>query len=61
MLTMSNLCNQLVQYSRKSNGDALCIYKDPAYPFCPQLQGPFKSENLTPQADSDKFMSTVKV
>ena len=41
MLTMSNLYNQLVQYSRKANGQALCIYGDPAYPLRPQLQGPF--------------------
>ena len=45
MLTMSNLNNQLVQYSRKADGEAQCIYGDPAYPIRPQLQGPFKSEH----------------
>ena len=48
MLTMSNLYNQLVQYSRKANGQALCIYGDPAYPLRHQLQGPLKNQNLTP-------------
>ena len=45
MLPMSNLYNQLVQYSRKANGEALCIYGDSAYPLHPQLQGPFKNQN----------------
>ena len=61
MLTMSNLYNQLVQYSRKANGEALCIYENPAYPLLPQLQGPFENENLTPQqSDFNKSMSTVR-
>ena len=45
MLPMSNLHNQLVQYSRKANGEALCIYGDSAYPLHTQLQGPFKNQN----------------
>ena len=57
MVTMSNLHNQLVPYSRKANGETLCIYGDPAYPLCPQLQGPFKNQNVTPQqADFNKSM-----
>ena len=61
MLTMSNVYNQLVQYSRKANGEALCIYGNPAYPLRSQLQGPFKDQNLTPQqADFNKSMSTVR-
>ena len=61
MLTMSNVYNQLVQYSRKANGEALCIYGNPAYPLRSQLQGPFKNQNLTPQqADFNKSMSTVR-
>ena len=61
MLTMSNLYNQLVQYSRKVNGETLCIYGDPAYPLRPQLQAPFKNQNLTPQQDDfNKSMSAVR-
>ena len=30
MLTVLNVHNQLVQYSRKANGEALCIYGDTA-------------------------------
>ena len=62
MLTMSNLYNQLVQYSRKANGEALCIYGNLAYQLRPHLQGPFKNKNLTPQqADFNKSMSTVRI
>ena len=32
MLAESSLCNQLVLYSRVTNGDPLCLYGDPAYP-----------------------------
>ena len=33
----------------------------PTYPLRPQLQGPFKNQNLTPQqADFNKSMSTVR-
>ena len=61
MLTTSNLYNQLAQYSRKENGEPLCIYGGPIYPLRPQLQGPFKNQNLTPQqADFNKSMSTVR-
>ena len=61
MLTMSNLHNQLVQYSRKADGEALCIYGDPSYPLHLQLQSPFKNQNLTPQqAVFNKSMSTVR-
>ena len=37
-LTLPNLCNQLVQYSRKANGEALCIYGDHGYQLRPQRQ-----------------------
>ena len=61
MLTMPNLYNRLVQYSRKANGEALCIYGDPACPLRPQLQGPFKNQNLIPQqADFNKSISTMR-
>ena len=33
----------------------------PTYPLRPQLQGPFKNQNLTPQqADFNKSMNTVR-
>ena len=61
MLTMSNLYNQLVQYSKKANGETLSIHGDPAYPLCSQLQSAFKNKNLTLQhADFNKSMSTVR-
>ena len=41
------MCNQLVQYSRKANGEVLCIYGDLGYQLCPQLQGPFNNQGLT--------------
>ena len=54
MLTMSNLYNQLVQCSRTANDEVLCINGDPAYPLRPQLQGPFKNQNLTPQISANR-------
>ena len=61
MLTMSNLYNQLLQYSKKANGETLSIHGDPAYPLCSQLQSAFKNKNLTLQhADFNKSMSTVR-
>ena len=47
MLAESSLYNQLVLFSRATNGDPLCLYGDPAYPHRPQLQSPFKGARLT--------------
>ena len=41
MLVMSGLLDELEEYSYAPNGDALCIYGDPAYPLRQHLQCPF--------------------
>ena len=62
MLAMSQLYPQLQQFSINQNGQPLCIYGDPAYPFRPQLQAPFKGNNVTPmQNEYNKAMSAVRV
>ena len=62
MLAESSLYNQLVLYSRATNGDALCLYGDPAYPHRPQLQIPFKGARLTQnEMDWNSVMSSVRV
>ena len=60
MLAISNLYKLLTQYSIKQNGDLLCIYGDPAYPLCLQLQAPYMNALLTPQ-QKDFNMSMSKV
>ena len=48
-------------FFRDQNGRPMCIYGDPAYPHRPQLQGPFKGNNLTPlQKQYNKAMSEVR-
>ena len=62
MLAESSLYNQLVLYSRATNGDPLCLYGDPAYPHRPQLQSPFKGARLTQnEMDWNSAMSSVRV
>ena len=62
MLAKSSLYNQLVLYSRATNGDPLCLYGDPAYPHRPQLQSPFKGARLTQnEMDWNSAMSSVRV
>ena len=58
-LTLPNLCNQLVQYSRKANGEVLCIYGDHGYQLRPQRQGPFSKFN-TKTRDFNKLMNLVR-
>ena len=61
MLAMSQIYPQMQQFSRDQNGRPMCIYGDPAYPHRPQLQGPFKGNNLTPlQKQYNKAMSEVR-
>ena len=48
MLAMSQIYPHMQQFSRDQNGQPMCIYGDPAYPHRPQLQGPFKGNNLAP-------------
>lgn len=47
MLTDSGLLLQLQQYSYGPNRNSLCIYGDPAYPLCLQLQAPYRGPGLT--------------
>ena len=42
MLAMSGLMGELEQHSFAPDGEALCIYGDPAYPHCIHLQCPFQ-------------------
>ena len=59
---LTSLNNQLVLYSRATNGDPLCLYGDPAYPHRPQLQSPFKGARLTQnEMDWNSAMSSVRV
>ena len=44
---MSNLVQQLQQYSHGTTGQPLCIYGDPAYPLRVHLQGPYEAAELT--------------
>ena len=38
-----------------------CIYGGPTYPLHPQLQGPLKNQNLTPQqADFNNSISALR-
>ena len=61
MSTMSNVYNQMFQYSRKANGEVLCIYGGPTYPLHPQLQDALKNQNLTPQqADFNNSISALR-
>ena len=62
MLALSNLYQDLVQYSHKEDGSPLCIYGDPAYPLRIQLQGPFRNHaGTTPmQLEYNKAMSKVR-
>ena len=62
MLAESSLYNQLLLYSRATNGDPLCLYGDPAYPHRPQLQSTFKGARLTQnEMDWNSAMSSVRV
>ena len=51
MLAASGLYNQLQQLDVLPNGDPVCLFGDPAYPFCPQLQDPFRGERITPEQE----------
>ena len=47
ILTMPNVYNQLVQFSRKASADVLWIYRDSAYSLRTHPSGSFKNQNLT--------------
>ena len=63
MLAMSGLMEELEQHSCAPDGEALCIYGDPAYPHRIHLQCPFQErQGLTPeQQDFTQSMSQLRV
>lgn len=62
MFVQSGLQQQLQLHSFDVNGQALCIYGDPAYPVSQHVQGPFKGAHLTnAQKDFNTSMSSVRV
>ena len=62
MLAMSDLPPQLEQHSFSPDGQALCIYGDPAYPLRVHLQSPFRRAPLTPEQQLfNESMSQVRV
>ena len=61
MLAMSQIDPQLKQFSCDHNGRPMYIYDDPDYLHRPQLQGPFKDNNLRPlQKQCNKVLSEVR-
>ena len=62
MLAQSRVLNKLQRLSFNPRGDILCVYRVPAYPLRPQLQGPFRGARLTDlQKAWNKSMSEVRV
>lgn len=62
MLPRSRVLNQLEQFSVDTNGNPLCIYRDPAYHLRIHLQGSFRGAGLTPQQQAwNESMSEVRV
>ena len=62
MLAESGLYNKLEELQALPDGSVLCKYGDSAYPYRPQLQGPFKGANITPaQQEWNTAMSRVRV
>ena len=63
MLAMSGLLGQLEQHSFSPDGEALCIYGDPAYPHRVHLQRPFaRRAALNPnEVAFNQSMSHVRV
>jgi len=63
LLAMSGLLNQLEERSFSPNGQALCIYGDPAYSHRVHLQRPFgRRPGLTPEEEAfNQSMSRVRV
>ena len=63
LLAMSGLLPQLEQHSFAPDGQALCIYGDPAYPHRLHLQCPFpRRQNLRPEEEAfNQSMSQVRI
>ena len=61
LLRMSDLLPKLQRHAFDTNGNALCVYGDPAYPLRIHLQSPFKSPILTPEeSEFNTAMSKVR-
>ena len=61
MLQQTGLLNDLRRVAWY-NGEPLCLYRDPAYPFGLHLQAPFRNIQLTPQMVLyNEAMSEVRV
>ena len=61
MLADSGLLPLLRQKMNKANGEAFCLYGDPAYPLSHHLQAPFRSANLTAEEQLfNKDMSSLR-
>ena len=62
LLAMSNLLQDLRQFSYDVNDQVLCLFGDPAYPIWRHLQSPFCGVHLNQQQrDFNKSMSQVRV
>ena len=62
LLAMSNLLQDLRQFSYDVNDQVLCLFGDPAYPIWRHLQSPFSGAHLNQQQrDFNKLMSQVRV
>ena len=62
MLGESGLLENLQQHAFSRNGQALCLYGDPAYPLTLHLQSPFRDVVLTPEMQAfNKSMSSTRV
>ena len=61
MLKDSHLLDDLKAHANSATGEAMCLYRDPAYPHRIHLQGPFKEQRLTPaMEDFNSAMSSVR-
>ena len=62
MLADYGLLTLLERFAVTPDGKQLCIYGDPAYPHCPQLQAPFKGAMLSQEEmDWNKAISQVRI
>ena len=62
MLARCGLYDKLQQLDVLANGNPVCIYDNPSYPHCPQLQAPIKGPWLTSEEQEwNKAMRSVHV
>lgn len=58
----SRLLQNLEQYTFSTDGQAMCLYGDPAYPLRLHLHAPFRYAMLTPEMQAfNKSMSATRV